>query len=145
MKSIGTISSLILLLATSSFAAAFDREAALSKYKEQCQLNLVLAMGLAAQKESGKSQAELENVASKSKNPKIMEPMVPQLFAKPELQGRTFTFYNFESCLVSKATKSPVVSLNEIRTPLIQCEKHSDMEALVKCIDKTITQYGTQS
>jgi hypothetical protein len=128
-----------------AFASVFDRESALSQYKEQCQLNLVLAMGLATQKESGMSQVELKKIAAKSKSPEIMEPMVIQLFAKPVLQGRTFTFFNFESCLVSKATKSPVVSLSEIRAPIKLCEKHSDMRAFVKCIDKTITEHRTQS
>lgn len=145
MNSITKIASLILLLTSSAFALAFDREAALSQHKEQCQLNLVLAMGLAAQKESGKSQAELEKVAAQSKNPEMMEPMVAELFSEPSLQGRTFTFYNFESCLVSKATKSPAVPLNEIRSPLKKCEKHSEMEGLVECIDKTITKHGAQS
>ncbi len=139
------IASLILLLTSSAFALAFDREAALSQHKEQCQLNLVLAMGLAAQKESGKSQADLDEVATQSKNPEIMKSMVAQLFSEPSLQGRTFTFYNFESCLVSKATRSPAVPLNEISSLLNKCEKQSEMEDFVECINKIIIEHGTQS
>ncbi|WP_345552521.1 hypothetical protein [Microbulbifer aestuariivivens] len=145
MKTLNILS-LCGLLALASVASAFDREATLAKHKEECQLKLVLAMGLAAQKDSGKSQAELEKVAAKSKNPEIMAPMVKELFAQPELQGRTFTFYNFESCLISKATNKQPIAINLVSAPLKACEsKHSEMESFIKCIDSTIINYEQKS
>ena len=120
-------------------ADEFDREAALVSYKDQCSLNLVLAMGLSAQKEQGGSRAKLESVAASSKNPELMIPMVSELFGLPQLQGRTYIFYKYDNCLISRANSQQLVSIDKIRPVLVQCEsKHQNMDGLIVCIDRVI-------
>jgi hypothetical protein len=117
----------------------FNRETALKKYKDSCKLQLVLAMGLSAQKQSGLSRTELEEIALNSKNPELMITMVIELYGTPELQGRTYTFFKFENCLISKSTGKPPLSLEKVRKELKECEsKNSDLISLIQCIDSII-------
>jgi hypothetical protein len=117
----------------------FDREAALESYKDQCSLNFVLAMGLSALKKKGESREKLDAVATSSKNPELMAPMVFELFGFPQLQGRTYTFFKYDNCLVSKAKSQPLVNIDNIRSALLLCEsKYQGMEGLIGCIDTAI-------
>jgi len=117
----------------------FDRESALQSFKAECQLELVLAMGLSSQKENGSSQKELRGVASKSKNPEIMNRMVDELFLEPELAGGTYMFYRLENCLISKAYKVQALDFELVRAPLKACDaKNLAMENIVGCIDSVL-------
>jgi hypothetical protein len=117
----------------------FDRKVALESYKDQCSLNFVLAMGLSAQKMKGESREELDAVAASSKDPEIMAVMVSELFGFPQLQGRTYTFFKYDNCLISKAKSQPLVNIDSIRFALLRCEfKHQGMEGLIGCIDTAI-------
>ena len=131
---------LIISLSGNSFAEdKFDRNQAIETYKSECQLELVLAMGLSSQKQDGKSKAELEKIASGSKDPKIMNVMVKELFSKPELGGGTYMFYRFENCLISREYKVKPVKLDDVRPSLMECdEKNLEMEELVGCIDAAL-------
>lgn len=154
MKYLSTIILVALLSACATNSArninssteGFDRETALVSHKDQCSLNLILAMGLSAQKEQGEPRAKLEAVAVSSKNPELMVPMVPEIFGSPQLQGRTYTFFKYDNCLISKAMSQPLVSLESVRSGLVQCESiHQEMEGLIGCIDRTIINANKQS
>ena len=65
--------------------------------------------------------------------------MVAELFGEPKLQGRTYAFYKYDNCLISKANSKPLVNLDNIRSALLLCEsKHREMEGLIGSIDQAI-------
>lgn len=117
----------------------FDREAALESYKDACSLDLVLAMGLSAQKEEGKTESDLASVAASSKSPGKMKRMVSELFVTPELEGITYTFFKYDSCLISKALSTDPVDIELVRADLVRCEStQQSMDGLIECIDRAI-------